>query len=71
MTVLVYIAQKHKIPDLLAAGPMTSKAIASSIGVDEELTNRVMYACAAYGGGPSNPVPQTPNPKPQTLNPKP
>lgn len=48
-TQLVHVAQKFHIADLLAAGPMSPEEIASSIGSDADIVERIMYACAAQG----------------------
>jgi hypothetical protein len=45
----VHIAQKFKIPDLLADGPLTAAEIATKIGSDASFIERIMYACAANG----------------------
>jgi hypothetical protein len=48
-TQLVHVAQKFKIPDLLADGPLTAAEIATKIGSDASFIERIMYACAANG----------------------
>lgn len=48
-TILVYTAQKYKIPDLLTDGPMTAAAIASKINSEGPYVERFMFACAAHG----------------------
>ena len=48
-TILVHIAQKFKIPDLLASGPLSAAEVAAKIGSDPVYVERIMYACAANG----------------------
>jgi hypothetical protein len=48
-TILVHIAQKFKIPDLLAKGPHSAAEIAAAVGSDARYIERIMYACAANG----------------------
>ena len=46
-TILVHVAQKFKIPDLLAKGPLSAAEIAAAVGSDARYIERIMYACAA------------------------
>jgi hypothetical protein len=48
-TILVHIAQKFKIPDLLANGPLSAADIAASVGSEAQYIERIMYACSANG----------------------
>jgi hypothetical protein len=48
-TILVHIAQKFKIPDLLANGPLSAADIAAAVGSDPQYIERIMYACSAIG----------------------
>jgi hypothetical protein len=48
-TILVHVAQKFKIPDLLADGPLSAAEIATKVGSDAQYMERIMYACAANG----------------------
>ena len=48
-TILVHIAQKFKIPDLLADGPLSAAEIATKVRSDAQYIERIMYACAANG----------------------
>lgn len=48
-TMLVHTAQKFKIPDLLAHGPLSAAEIAAKIGSDAAVIKRIMFACAANG----------------------
>lgn len=48
-TILVHVAQKFKIPDLLAKGPLSAAEIAAAVGSDARYIERIMYACAANG----------------------
>ena len=49
LTMLVHTAQKFKIPDLLAEGPLSAAEIAVKIGSEAKYVERVMFACAANG----------------------
>ncbi len=49
-TILVHVAQKFKIPDVIAAeGPLSAAEIAAKVGSDAKYIERIMYACAANG----------------------
>ena len=48
-TVLVHLAQKMEIPDLLAGGPRTAAAVAAAVRSEASIVERLLYACAANG----------------------
>ena len=48
-TMLVHVAQKFEIPDLLAKGPLTAEGIAAAIKSDSSTVERIMFACASLG----------------------
>ena len=44
-TILVHVAQKFKIPDVIAAeGPLSAAEIAAKVGSDAKYIERIMYA---------------------------
>ena len=48
-TMLVHLAQKMEIPDILAGGPRTAASLAEAVGSEASIVERLLYACAAHG----------------------